>query len=67
MERRCRCFDPPKGSPFQKEKEYRWDYCIDGYIVYSDCGDRWAFGIDFYWYFQILSGKWYYKPTTWRD
>ena len=54
----CRCFDPPKDTPFLKEAVYEWSAIIDGKCVYGENGYIWYAGeIEFYQHFQILKGK----------
>lgn len=54
----CKCIDPPKDTPFEKEAVYRWDYGIDCICAYHESGMRWsATEIKFLWHFQILTGK----------
>lgn len=53
---KCRCFNPPEDTPFEKEGIYRWNYIIDGYVVYHDSGFIWSSGeLEFYFHFQKLS------------
>lgn len=53
----CRCFSPPKNTPFKKEEVYEWQPCIDGRVVYHESGEEWPFGeIEFYLHFQPLNG-----------
>jgi len=47
-----------KGTQFEKEGLYRWNYIIDGYVAFLDSGEQWSAGeIEFYQHFQIISGK----------
>ena len=52
----CKCIDTPSDL-FVKGNTYRWGYCIDGYVIFLENGKKIDFGdIEFYWYFQIISG-----------
>lgn len=54
-EGKCRCINVPKDSPFVKNNFYRWEYCIDGCVVYDYEGKEYYFGeIGFYIHFQII-------------
>ena len=58
MKRLCRCIDSPPDTRFFKNEVYKWEYIIDGAVVYHDSGGKWSAGeIEFLWYFEILSGK----------
>ena len=59
--RLCRCIDPPKGESFVKGEVYKWDYGLDALMcVYNRDGRCWPTNdIEFFWYFQIISGKVY--------
>lgn len=55
----CKCIDPPKNTPFEKDGVYRWEYGIDCYFACHESGARWsAAEIGFLMHFQILTGKW---------
>ena len=52
-----KCFNPPEGGTFEAGKEYEWEWCIDGIVVYDGSGAPTAFGeYEVFQFFSLISG-----------
>ena len=51
-----KCFNPPEGGSFEAAKEYEWEWCIDGIVVYDGSGAPTAFGeYEVFQFFSLIS------------